>query len=143
MGVLGKSKQEIAFMKRQVPVLSKQLLESVELLDKTIKPDVFFNRYDFMIETLSRLSAMEKHIKFKNEKPSLALQKLNDPNVREAQTANFIVRAVEKLTADVEKLKTEKAKHGKIDKFYSDMKQFSEYLTPSNLMLLETLKPQI
>jgi hypothetical protein len=50
-----KSKQEIAFMERQVPGFGKQLGESADLIKNTVNPNVFFMRYDFIIQTLERL----------------------------------------------------------------------------------------
>ena len=135
-----KTKQEITFMERQVPGLTKQVNESLNLVDSTIKPDVYFSRYDFLLETLERLSEIAKHVKITGGKPSDLLKKLSSRKVREESVNNFIKRSHDKMMADATTLKTDKSRSTKVSKYFDEMGKYTKNMYPSNITLLKDLK---
>jgi len=144
--VFGKKKGQtadprmVAHMSRTAPGLYKAFGESVNLVDTTVKPDVFFGRYDFMLQTLQRLVEAEKYLKKSEGKSSVMLEELSKPQTREDQINNFIKRSHERMLQDISALKTDKGRANKANRYFEEMKQYHEKVYPPNIELLEQLR---
>lgn len=103
----------------QVQILMKQISESVNLINTTAKPDVFFGRLNFTLDCLLELAKYEKYKVFKSGTPSSDYRKIVS-NI-EATVNSFIERAVASNKAKVASLKTEKAKERNYAKFIVSM----------------------
>jgi len=96
----------------------KQVRESADLVNSTVKPDVFFGRLGFLLDTLLDLMTQEKFAKF-TTKPSTDYYAV----VEELPlTVNkFIERAVAAECAIISELKTESGKAARWKRFESTM----------------------
>lgn len=137
MGLFGnsKAKETARFM---APQWLKIARDCTNLVNKTTNPEVFFSRYDLLIEQYRNLAGIEHLVKFSGTKPSAQLR--NVIASREHETELFLKRAFDKLTQDINKLKTAKAKGNRVDAFFSKMECYKDYLTPSNIALLEKME---
>lgn len=130
-----KTEAEIMF-----PQYLKIIDDSVKLVNATVKPDVFFSRYDLLIENLRKASQIENHVRFSGERPSIALSRII--SIREEQTSLFIRRSFEKMIEEVEKLKTPKGKGNRVDKYFSTMDVYKDKLSTKNVDLLNQLEAE-
>ncbi len=108
------------------PQYLKQVRESVNLINSTVNPEVFFSRYGFALFRLYELSKMEGKVKFTGDKPSKFIKTME----KEKQEAikRLIDRISQKLREKCFTLKTEKSKANNIDKAENDLKlYFSEF----------------
>lgn len=128
-------KSELATM---VPQWLKTAVDCAELVNTTVNPEVFFTRYDLMLEQLSKLAAVENKYPFKQGVPSETLKTLLED--REAETDTFIDRATESVLAKAAELKTEKGRKNSINRFFEKMDTYSEYLTENNKNHLTNLR---
>lgn len=130
MGLFFKSKKrkEAEFM---APQWLKQVEESVNLVNNTKNPDVFFSRYDFLIETLKKLVDIEKYLKFTGDKPSDILRSIKDKKVNTIN--DFIDRFYKDILVQINKLKTEKAKQKRINNFNELLEPFVDKMEKTNI----------
>lgn len=96
-----------------------QLQDSVNLLNTTVKPDVFFKRLHITLDILLDLKAYEKYGIFKGNTPSNDYNKI----IRnmESTVDDFIDRAIADNERKRSSLKTEKAKLSNYEKFVKSM----------------------
>lgn len=129
-----KERKEAEFM---APQLIKHVYESTDLINSTKKPDVFFFRYEFLIETVNKLVGMEKYLKFNRDKPSDLLNQINEKRI---YTINdFIDRFYEDILNQINKLKTDKAKQKRINGFYTSLYPFFSQMEKENIDKIEEL----
>lgn len=125
--------------RQQAQLVAPQYLkiakDCIKLINSTTNPDVFFPRYDLLIEQCSKLSQLECYIKFTGTRPSTQL--ITFKLQRDEETRRFIHRSFEKLKQDVDKLKTAKAKGNKVDSYFAKMSIYSRYISANNQKLLE------
>lgn len=114
--------------------------ESAEIVNTTVKPDVFFERYDLMISELEWLSSKMPRSVFSGEKPWMALVRIRAQ--REQETNRFIKRSYDAAVKGANQLKTERGRQNRISRYFDDMHQYNEYLYPSSQDLLSTLRSQ-
>lgn len=95
--------------------------ESHQLTETTINPEVFFSRYDLMIDQLKSLTIAENVIEMPSS-PSSILEsaKLN----RDSATIAFIDRAYGQMSEKTETLKTERGKRNRKIKFYQSILEY-------------------
>lgn len=136
-----------AFTKLNVNNYIKQYQDSAKLTNTTVKPDVFFYRYDLAIKRMIAIIYMQKYAKIKifgNYCPEQIVEEMID--TKEENTKAMIDRAFIELKSKVEKLKTPKSKMSNIEKFIDSFKGFVE-ISPNNfnyiISLTENLKKQV
>lgn len=112
------SKAEKIAMLEQIDNLLTQTAESANLVNTTLKPDVFFHRLNFMLDTLQTLTTYEDKYRF-NNLPSADYQRAID-NL-EATVNNFIDRSFEYEKEQAAKLKTEKGKLNRMLRYFDKM----------------------
>lgn len=128
--------------KEQADQWLKIVYDCAELVNTTKNPDVFFPRYELMLEYLGKLSGLECTGIFSNsrELPSVALARV------EAQfstaTNDFINRSFEAAREDAATLKTEKGKANAIKRFFAKMDILTIYMSAESVDYLETLKKE-
>lgn len=148
--VYSKKCDSLKFSKRQLIALtedyipqSKRIIDDcVRLVNNTTTVEVFFSRYDLLLELYEGLAIIEKHYnKFAKPLPSSQLMYLK--NEKEKATNDLINRCWDKTTNEVSKLKTDKAKAKRFEKLFESFNEHSSSLFPSNINLLESLKTLI
>ena len=127
-----------AFTKLNVNGYIKQYQDSANITSTTVKPDVFFYRYDFAIKRMIAIIYMQKYAKIKvsgTSCPESAVEEMID--TKEQNTRDMIDRALADLSDKVAKLKTPKSKLNNIHKFVDSFKGFVE-VSPENFTYLVT-----
>ena len=112
--------------------------ESAAIVNSTVKPEVFFQRYDLLVEALKSLSEIEHLIDFVGMVPAENLKEVLLK--RERETSVFLKRAYEKEATDALALKTAKGRQNRLVRFFETLEPYHKYLTKSNKEYLEKLK---
>ena len=107
-----------------------------KILQNTIKPDVFFERYQLMILHSSNLVILEKHIPFRGASPKAAFNVL----MAEKQECinQFLIRYFCSVFDKAEKLKTDKGKLNQYQKFYDSLLPYYDEMDAANKDYIET-----
>lgn len=128
--------------RKRASVLAPQYLkitqDCAQLVNTTVKPKIFFERYDLMEDTLASLMLLEGLVSFSGEKPSKALRRIRAQ--RDSETIKFIDRAHDRALKDAAALKTEKGRASKMQKFFDNMDTYSIYMSPAALAHLNELQ---
>lgn len=112
------------------PQWLKILYDSTELINKTTTPDVFFSRYDLVIEHLKKLVEIEHLVSFTGESPSTAL--IHAIDLKNSCINSFIERYSLKLQEEIFTLKTTKAKQKRVDDFDTFISHYQHYFVEDN-----------
>lgn len=159
MGLFDKRKQRLAAerearekaelarrIRAQAKEQSEQWLKIVKdcayLVNTTKNPEVFFPRYELMLEYLEKLAGLECTGIFSNssELPSAAFLRIEAMFPKE--TNIFIDRALEAARANTETLKTEKGKVNALKRFFAKMDAFTINMDAESVEYLEALKKE-
>lgn len=122
------NKKEANFMAEQ---WFKIVVESANIVNTTTNPNVFFERYELLLEKLELLSSIEHMVKFKGKKPSQNLQEILTK--KELTINDFINRYYNVVDTKLKKLSTIKAKENNIDNFLNNLEYYKEKMTQSNI----------
>lgn len=109
----------------------KAIQECVKLVNETTNPEVFFTRYDTMIEHMEWMGKIEKYYAFKHPLPSENLERIKGKKA--ASINDFIDRSNQKLMLSIIKLKTEKGRMNKVNDWYNIMTFYSDKMEPENI----------
>lgn len=137
MTIVIHNKKEADFMAEQWIKIAK---ESADLVNNTKKPDVFFKRYDLMIEKLQNLSKIQHLISYQGTAPS---ENLRDILSKKESTINdFIVRYYEDTISSINKLKTLQSKKKKMDSFFQTLRTYDNLMLDNNILTYQNLYEQ-
>ena len=156
MGLFGKSKRELlewqnlivanptnrlVMTENQLKAASQRmaanhlriLKESAELCNTTKKPDVFFSRYDLLVEVGRKLVELSKYVRFTGTSPAAALNQV----LREKPeaTRGLIDRCLE----DVAGLKTAASRSKRCQKMLRDFIPYKDQVEEENWTYLEEM----
>lgn len=159
MGLFDKRKQRLAAEReaREKAELARRIREQAKeqsgqwlkivndcayLVNTTKNPEVFFPRYELMLEHLEQLAGLECTGIFSNsrELPSTAFLRIEAQFP--AATNDFIDRAFEAARANTETLKTEKGKVNALKRFFAKMDAFTINMDAESIEHLEALKKE-
>lgn len=115
----------------------KIIEDSGNICSITIKPDIYFSRYDlilFHIDRLERMSNIPAKIKM-----GLIETKLNVTRYKDNLDSKFIKRFWDATLKQSFELKTEKARNNRYNKFYNTMQLYDNKLSESNIALYKSL----
>ena len=105
--------------------------DCANLVNTTKKPDVFFMRYNLLINKLENMTKLEPFKCFNGTSPSQNLA--NILNKKELTINDFIDRFYNDTLAQINKFKTEKAKEKRIENFYTNLSKYNDYMLPKNV----------
>ena len=123
---------------------SQQLIKIVkdcaELVNTTTNPEVFFTRYNLMLERLEELVGLECTGIFDNspELPSTAFQRIE--NQFDAATNDFLDRSFEKAKAHAKTLKTESGQKNAIKRYFDNMEKYIIHMNSESLEHFDKMK---
>lgn len=110
--------------------------DSTQIISKTIKPDVFFERL-FTIEIKTNdIVKLEKFAKFQGALPSDALNEFYTE--KQECIHQFLVRYFCNVFDKAEKLKTDKSKLNAYQKFYDSLQEYYGVMDENNIDYIET-----
>ena len=106
----------------------KIIRESVALVNETTNPEVFFKRYDIILEMLKTTAGLEFTGVYDNspELPSEAFERIDA--FYPTATNAFIDRAFEAAQKHADSLKTEKGKKTALQRFFDNMDKYTSYM---------------
>ena len=105
--------------------------DCANLVNTTKNPDVFFMRYNLLINKLENMAKLEPFKCFKGTLPSQNLA--NILNKKELTINDFIDRFYSDTLEQINKLKTERAKEKRIENFYTNLSKYNDYMLPKNV----------
>lgn len=110
--------------KEQSQQLLKIIADCAELVNTTVNPDVFFSRYNLMLEHLETLAGFECTGIFDNshELPSETFLRVEAQF--EAATNEFLNRSFEAAKSHADSLKTESGKKNAIKRYFENMENY-------------------
>lgn len=117
------------------PQYLRIIQESSKLVSDTKSPEVFFSRYDLLVETLEKFAEIENSSPLTGDKPSEILPQTIA--AREKATDDFIVRYATTTRMKIYKLTTDKAKRNNAEAFKKILGEYSEKMTEKNLQTIE------
>ena len=107
-----------------------------KLIETTLNPDVFFMRLNLLDEKVVHLCELEKYISFSSVSSTTAyIEVKNEYNQAIKQ---FLIRYFSDTFDKAEKMKTEKGKIGKYQKFYDSLQEYYCYMNEENIDYIET-----
>lgn len=114
--------------------------DCVELVNTTVKPEVFFERYNLMLEHLETLAGLECTGIFENsrELPSEAFLRVEAQF--DAATNDFLDRSFEKAKEHANTLKTENGKKNAIKRYFDNMEKYIIYMNGESLEHFDKMK---
>ncbi|MCR4646246.1 MAG: hypothetical protein K5695_12700 [Oscillospiraceae bacterium] len=128
---IGYTKTEAQFL---APQLLKQVRESVNLINSTTNPDVFFERYGFAIYRLKELAKMERHVKLSGDRPSVFLVTMRQK--KQSAIHNLIDRIYDKADQKLTATKTDKSKLSNIEKIEKQLELYFDQMDKSTINYL-------
>lgn len=138
-------KQKIADdIRKHAQFESAQLLKIIhdcaDLVNTTTNPEVFFPRYNLMLEHLETLAGFECTGIYNDspELPSTAFLRIEEQFP--AATNDFIDRAYDAAIAHADKLKTAKGKENAIRRFFDDIEKYTINMDGESIEYLDSLK---
>ena len=132
MGILSalfgsRKKYDINTLNRDMEILN----DCARIMESTVNPEVFFSRFELYLNKLEILAEAEASgcINVQGDSFVDAQRKFASSNGIIKIINDFIDRMWSDNLAKVEKLKTEKGKQNRYDKFYETLKEY-EYCMP-------------
>lgn len=137
--VTKKSRKEAAIEKANAKAIAPQYMRIIndcsKLVAETKTPEVFFSRYDLLLETLSKFAEIEGGAPIVSGSPSAELVRLS--GLREEATDDFISRYARETRQKAYELTTEKGKRNKAEAFKKTLLEYSDKLTENNMKTIE------
>ena len=129
-----REKQELSNkMKGHAKLQSQQLLkivsDCVQLVNTTVNPEVFFSRYNLMLENLEQLAGLECTGIFEGSKELPSDAFLRVESQFDTVTNAFLNRSFEKAKTHAETLKTDSGKLNTIKRYFDNMEKYTIHMS--------------
>ena len=138
------SKKQLQYLRQCMQLNSNRddhvISDCLELTKKTLKPDVFFMRYDLLVQTLTEVTLYHKLFHVPRQNPEEDLRRVID--TRDARTCDFIQRSHSDMAQKAAALKTEKARISRYEKYYQAMEPFQDQFLEQARALFEKYRQQ-
>lgn len=125
--------------KQEAQMLAPQLLKIIEdscqLVNTTLKPDVFFSRYELLKEKSAQLLALSKYIKLKGTSPADMVAMITAKE--HAATMDFLHRYFETAERSAAEKKTEKGARAQLDRFYQSLQPYYSRMDAEHIAYIE------
>lgn len=116
------------------------IMDCVNLINSTTSINVYFSRYNLLIEKLNELSLLEPFIPFKSPTPSIQLQEILLE--KDLRSKDILQRAWNNTKLKILDLKTDKAKIKNINAFFETAYSHISSLGPESTKFLAELKKE-
>lgn len=105
--------------------------DCANIVNTTKNPEVFFDRYNLLINKLENLSKLERFKCFTGTPPSQNLE--NILNQKSLSINDFIDRFYNETIQQINSLKTKNAKNKRIENFYQQLSKYNDCMLPENI----------
>lgn len=109
--------------------------DSLAIISKTTKPDVFFSRLDVMQRQSGHLMLMEPYVEFSGASPAAAYHEF--VTKKSEAIMIFLRRYYEAVNEKAEGMKTEKGKANQYIKFYDSLQAYYPQMSKENIEYIE------
>ncbi len=96
--------------------------DCARLINTTVNPDVFFKRYQMLLEKSEEIARFEKFYKFSGASPTKELEQIRKQ--KQSAISNLIDRCINQYENDAANLKTEKAKLNNLIKMRDSLRAY-------------------
>ncbi|MEE1219533.1 MAG: hypothetical protein U0L20_06390 [Ruminococcus sp.] len=142
--VVANSPNKLVFNEKTLIIEAKKIVNNdmriindcVKLVNTTINPDVYFSRYDLLLEQLQHLILFEPYLSFSGESPTQSYKKIL--SYQEKSNMDFLERYYMSVIEKAKTLKTDKAKNNRIKKFQESLEPYFDKLTPSQCYFVKS-----
>jgi len=110
--------------------------DSLAIISKTMKPDVFFSRLDLMQRHSGHLMLMEPYVEFSGASPAAAHHEF--VTKKSEAIMMFLERYYAAVHEKAESMKTEKGKANQYIKFYDSLQEYYPKMTKENVEYIES-----
>lgn len=121
--------------KREAQILAPQWLriaqDCTSICNSTKVPDVFFSRFNLLIDTTRNLASIERYVKFSGELPSSVLQRFSA--AKQEAIGDFIERYYRETSRKIVELSTSAAKQKKAEAFQTTMHVYDNEMNSDNI----------
>lgn len=125
--------------KQEAQILAPQLLkiieESRQLVNETLKPDVFFPRYELLKEKSAQLLELSKYIKLKGTSAADMVAMITAKE--HAATMDFLGRYFRSVEQAADEKKTPKGARNQFDKFYQSLQPYYSRMDAEHIAYIE------
>ena len=116
------TKKKKAEAEMMAPQFLKIAYDCVQLVNETTTPDVFFSRYDLLINVLRKLTSLKNYIKYSGTDPGETLVEI--VNNRDNYAELFVLRTIQQEIESASSLKTESGKKNRIIKLVDALEKY-------------------
>ena len=122
--------------------LIKIVKDCAELVNTTVNPEVFFSRYNLMLEHLESLAGLECTGIFENshELPSESFLRIESQFGTETNV--FLARSFSAAKAHAETLKTENGKKNAVKRYFENMEKYIVHMPGESLEYFDRMKEE-
>lgn len=107
--------------------------DCVKIINETSKTDVFFDRFNLLINNLQYLALLEDYLRYTESNPTSDLESLLK------EKTEIVNRFFDRVYADAMTLKTETGRKNRIDKFKLELTKYNDFLNPENITYLNSM----
>lgn len=125
------SQAELQLKQEQAQNSLRIIQESIKLVSETKNPEVFFSRYNLLIEHSKILLTLESYVNFTGAPLLAAYEEVL--NNRQIATKDFLIRYWSDTLLKIDALKTESAKKKKLQVFYNSLEKCKEEMSAENI----------
>lgn len=118
----------------------KIINDCIRLINSTITPGVFFDRYDMLIKEMTELIPFEPFYSFKQ---SISGQVEELKQKRSLNEKAFINKYFKSVIESTENLKTKKGKENRINKYFEIMETYKPRMTQDAIEHLDSLHKNV
>lgn len=135
MGLFSKkpkiSKAELQLKQQQAQNSLRIVQDCIKLVSETKNPEVFFSRYNLLIEHSELLFTLEPYVNFSGASLSAAYKEVIDN--KQTATKEFLIRYWSDTLSKMENLKTDSAKQKKLQAFFDSLEEHKEEMNAENI----------
>ncbi|MGL6186041.1 MAG: tetratricopeptide repeat protein [Clostridium chrysemydis] len=119
---------------------TRVIIDCLDIINSTTSIDVYFSRYNLIIEKLNELSLLEAFVPFKDPKPSLQLQEISLK--KDLKSKEILERSWNNTKLKTLDFKTSTAKSKNINKFFETAYTYVDSFGPKSTQLLAEIKKE-
>lgn len=135
MGLFSKkpkiSRAELQLKQQQAQNSLRIVNDCIKIISETKNPDVFFSRYNLLIEHTENLLALQHFVSFSG--PSLSSAYVEVINNKQIAIKDFLNRYWADTLSKITNLKTEPAKIKRIQTFYDSLEKYKHEMNEENI----------
>lgn len=140
MGLFNKkpkiSRAELQLKQQQAQNSLRIINDCIRIVSETKNPDVFFSRYDLLVEHSENLLALQHFVSFSG--PSLSSAYIEVINNKQIAIKEFLSRYWAETLSKISELKTDSARKKRVQMFYNSLEKYKQEMNEENVDFFTT-----